>query len=203
MMGIGYSALWVGCMNEPNSALRWIECHPAIASYIQAIGTVSAILSAVGLPWLLRYRRNVARNRARERRTTAAVSRLWGDLSEIRGAIDACLHTIDTYVPPPDRRGWMAFLEKFKIPIPSQLSELIRRNDLDYSKYSDIAMLYIMLDIHSSLLLYHADAHDDEARARAVGELKNMLNALMSTHSTAFKQASKFFPKLSGLRASH
>ena len=47
---------WDACTMEPNTWLRWIECHPAFLSMIQGIGTFLAILATVLIPFLIRQR---------------------------------------------------------------------------------------------------------------------------------------------------
>ena len=47
---------WDACTMEPSTWLRWIECHPALGSWIQGIGTLLAILVAVWVPMIIRSR---------------------------------------------------------------------------------------------------------------------------------------------------
>lgn len=46
---------WNACTLEPNSVVRWMECHPGTGSYIQAFGGIAAlVLSIVGMVLLWR-----------------------------------------------------------------------------------------------------------------------------------------------------
>jgi hypothetical protein len=47
---------WDACTEEPNRWLRWIECHPGFASWLQAGGTIVAIAIAIAIPLILRLR---------------------------------------------------------------------------------------------------------------------------------------------------
>lgn len=47
---------WNACTMEPSAVLRWIECHPGLAGYVQAVGAVAAIAVALAFPWLMRER---------------------------------------------------------------------------------------------------------------------------------------------------
>ena len=38
---------WNACTQEPNAWLRWIECHLGVAGFVQAIGTILAVVAAV------------------------------------------------------------------------------------------------------------------------------------------------------------
>lgn len=45
-----YDQLWIGCQNEPSAILRWIECHPGLASWGQAAFTALTIVAAIYAP---------------------------------------------------------------------------------------------------------------------------------------------------------
>lgn len=55
---------WDACTFEPNSILRWIECHPSFAGYLQAIGTIAAFALALLAPpivsWVTDHRKRAA-----------------------------------------------------------------------------------------------------------------------------------------------
>jgi hypothetical protein len=42
---------WNACTQEPSAWLRWVECHVAFGSYLQAIGVVAAVF---GSAWITR-----------------------------------------------------------------------------------------------------------------------------------------------------
>jgi hypothetical protein len=78
---------WDACTQEPLVALRWIECHPGTASWIQAAGILLAIATVVVVPWILhsRQQRTAAKPEAR---FNASVR---GALQEAREAIEEFL----------------------------------------------------------------------------------------------------------------
>lgn len=55
---------------EPNAVLQWIECHPGLSGYLQAVGTVLAILVAFYAPSISRWL-----DRRHARRLVVAASR--------------------------------------------------------------------------------------------------------------------------------
>jgi len=68
---------WDACTLEPNLWLRWIECHPALAGYLQTIGTIAAVSAAIAIPLLIRNAdKAAARDNLRNRSKTFAVSLL-------------------------------------------------------------------------------------------------------------------------------
>lgn len=56
-------AAWDACTQEPNSWLRWIECHPGLAGYLQALGVILAVVIAFLSPqiagWYAKRQRRV------------------------------------------------------------------------------------------------------------------------------------------------
>jgi hypothetical protein len=38
---------WDACLLEPNIALKWIECHPSTAGWLQAVFSVMATLTEI------------------------------------------------------------------------------------------------------------------------------------------------------------
>ncbi len=62
-------------MNERNPLLRWIECHPGFAGYLQVLGVALSILVAAFIPWWLANRDARARRREALASVVAAVTR--------------------------------------------------------------------------------------------------------------------------------
>lgn len=56
---------WDACTADPHQWMRFIECHPGFASYLQAMFSVLAILVAVAVPACMTYFENA--RRAKER----------------------------------------------------------------------------------------------------------------------------------------
>jgi hypothetical protein len=44
---------WDACTQEPLAAIRWIECHPGTAGWVQTLGILLAIATAVVIPWII------------------------------------------------------------------------------------------------------------------------------------------------------
>jgi hypothetical protein len=75
---------WVACTSEPSSLLRWIECHPALGGYIQAIGVFVAILGSGYLTYWSTKRMTDASAREWVGRGRVLVYRLLPPVSDIR-----------------------------------------------------------------------------------------------------------------------
>jgi hypothetical protein len=64
---------WDACTQEANVEVRWFECHPGTASYVQAVGSILAILVAILAPIL--FDRHKRKSEARScRRQILAVA---------------------------------------------------------------------------------------------------------------------------------
>ena len=44
---------WDACTQEPLAVIRWIECHPGTAGWVQTVGILLAIGTAVVIPWII------------------------------------------------------------------------------------------------------------------------------------------------------
>ena len=60
---------WDACTQEPCAFIRWIECHPASAGWLQAIGVILAIAAAYGIA---RYQMRMTSRQEAQRRQVRA-----------------------------------------------------------------------------------------------------------------------------------
>ena len=120
--------MWNACEREANWILRWIECHPGLAGYIQAIGVVITIIIAVLGPPLARYLERRKARAARKDLTNSIIQGAVPSVAALLERIDGRLSTIGTYgdVSGPDAN---LVLENLGIPIPASLDMLFMDND--------------------------------------------------------------------------
>jgi hypothetical protein len=91
----GYNmAIWDACTLEPSSVIRWFECHPGSAGWVQAVGSLLAIGFAI---WLGRRQMKESRDQEEVRRAadeealemllTPSVTTARADIERIEGVI--------------------------------------------------------------------------------------------------------------------
>jgi len=111
---------WNACMSEPNWVLKWIECHPGLAGYIQAVGVVATLMVALLGPPLARA---VAHWRARLARRTATTNTICGSDESVEALLERIngrLATVDTYGDPYGTDANLVF-DNLGIEIPYRL----------------------------------------------------------------------------------
>lgn len=125
--------LWNACTQETNAILRWIECHPGLAGYIQAVGVVTTLMVALLGPPLARA---LDRRRARISRRNLTTSIIRGaepSVAALMERIDKRLATVDDY-----GAGLTFLLNNLGVEIPGALDmqfvsdEHYERNRLEF-----------------------------------------------------------------------
>lgn len=111
---------WDACTLEADRTLRWIECHPGVAGYIQAAGVVATIAIAVLGPPLAREIGNWRAYRARKEATTRVILGSQQNVEALLERIGGRLETIGTY-DEPDGTDSNLFLDNLMIEIPGPL----------------------------------------------------------------------------------
>lgn len=128
---------WNACMSEPNWALKWIECHPGLAGYIQAVGIVATLMIALLGPPLVR---GLELWRAYRDRRTATINTILGakqSVDALQERIDGRLATVDTYGDPFGNDANLVF-DNLGIEIPARLDmqfygdDVYERSRLDF-----------------------------------------------------------------------
>ena len=85
---------WDACTMEPRALLRWIECHPGLAGYIQAVGVVATVALALLGPPAARLWAAWKHRRARRRQTRAIALALIPFVNQISETIGDHIHQI-------------------------------------------------------------------------------------------------------------
>lgn len=123
---------WDACTLEPFFLLRWIECHPSLAGYIQAIGTVLAVGVAMAAPAIESYfaRRQAAKDlRARTlgfiEMLATPITDVGVDATRARAKWLAWKHGV------PQAHLWTDLLNEMLVKIPPELMSLGYANDFD------------------------------------------------------------------------
>jgi hypothetical protein len=114
------------CVASATDWLQWIECHPGLAAWVQAIGTITAVLIAVFLPLWLEHRAHRERSRVIRLETQAAFSRVQQALAAVRMAVEQPREW-----PPDDFAGPAdpTWLRGLLIPIQDGLVREVERTD--------------------------------------------------------------------------
>jgi len=114
--------IWNGCMNEPVWFLRWIECHPGLAGYIQAAGTVIAVLVALYAPRIaswFEYRQWRAKCKAR---TQMLLESLGMPVAEVGvRAVQIKIALARQTEPPASQEGWNVWFDTVVLRLPAGL----------------------------------------------------------------------------------
>lgn len=65
--------------------MRWIECHPGLAGYLQAAGSLLALLIAIAVPWMIHRQQDRTAREPHQR----SIERLLGVLVNLLGFAQA------------------------------------------------------------------------------------------------------------------
>jgi hypothetical protein len=112
------------CVMEPSAFLRWIECHPATGSYIQAIFTVAAVVVALWLPILLAKREELKISERDNRRALDIAISASGYLTQLQSDANRVRHIIFLQKKLPEREQFSSFIKSSRITIPSRLEDI-------------------------------------------------------------------------------
>jgi hypothetical protein len=117
-----YGELWVGCMNEPNAFLRWVECHPGLAGWGQAIFTALAVFAAITTPRIAEYFADRRATRDLRRQTAQIVATLRTTAAELLPQIGVIAKRVSNHRQrPPGDLSWKDWFEKdvhCPMPVP-------------------------------------------------------------------------------------
>src|SRR5271168_1205969 len=101
---------WDACTIEPNSWLRWIECHPGLAGYVQAVGVVGTLMLALLGPPVAQLIEFVRERRARNKTTISVARSLLPYVNSMLERIEGRLVTLSTY-SEPEGSDWGLFFQ--------------------------------------------------------------------------------------------
>ena len=115
--------MWNACSMEPSAALRWVECHPGLAAWVQAVGTIAAVLLAIAVPTAVEFVARRGRARRLDHVTGAAFLRLRRALVNLHCESDLRAQWLKRL--PADISGMLGriWLEDMQIPISRHLTQ--------------------------------------------------------------------------------
>ena len=133
MMGPSYGELWVGCMNETFAPLRWIECHPSLAGYLQAVGVVAAVVVAFYAPRITAHFEERRYQRLVKRRTAQAFATQRADMADVEANIARVHETLTRWEnrQPPAQAWDNVFDSAIVLPMPSSIAFAHEIPDID------------------------------------------------------------------------
>src|ERR1700749_1117003 len=164
MISPSYGELWIGCMNEPNAVFRWIECHPGVASFVQALGVIATVAAALFAPRLAFLFDKRERIKARRRLTEEVVSVLKPAAQDLAAQLrekHGVLHLYRGASPPADR--WTAWFNDelpCSIPVPIEF--------LHQFPGTDPAAIKYFVQVRDAIMAYNT-----ECRIQKNGHLFN------------------------------
>lgn len=111
---------WNACTSEPNLILKWIECHPGLAGYVQALGVVVTLLLAIAGPPVARAWGRHRAHVLRRRTTTNVILGSAPNVDLLLERINGRLATVDTYGDPFGADANLVF-DNLGVEIPGSL----------------------------------------------------------------------------------
>jgi hypothetical protein len=103
---------------DPHQWVRFVECHPGLAGYVQAAGVILTILGAMFWPLLKRLYDRWLRSRARRQNTRRYAFAVLHMIEEIIAGFDLRLRRLREERGAPN---WLNFQEGLSIVIPMAL----------------------------------------------------------------------------------
>lgn len=168
---------------EPNQVLRWIECHPGLAAYVQAAGVIVTLAIASFGPPLTHRLERVRERRGRTAATVALAKHLLPSVHSLVERIDGRLATVDTY-DQPAAQDWGIFFDNMMIEIPGAL-DLSLRSDVDI----DTARLSFLRNLVEQMRKYNLSLADKRMRGVRDGEWRELQKNIRDALTNARKSA--------------
>lgn len=147
----GYKmAAWDACTLEPSAVIRWFECHPGSAGWVQAVGSLLAIGFAI---WLGRRQMKEMRDQEEARRAaneealgmllTPSVTTALMDIERIEGVIAQKDYGIAIITPANATRDDAVRAMSFRPPNNEDLIE--RAGDLSLDARRAVLKLFTFI----------------------------------------------------------
>jgi hypothetical protein len=105
---------WDACILEPNSILRWAECHPGSSGYLQAFGLITTVVVTLVFVPILNQRR-------RTQRAAAAILALLGDVLALQAETQRVSLALDRQRVDPPGVKYHDWFAEIRLAIPSGL----------------------------------------------------------------------------------
>lgn len=144
---------WDACTMEPSAVLRWMECHPGFAGYVQAIGTVGAVIIALYAPRIAAYFSQQASREERRARTVILVQSLATPTIDVGVEADRIKRALDeTKNHPPRPSAWVDWFEnRLLLKTPHQF-EFLNQHLAD----TDPALTRVFREVAESVVSYNS-----------------------------------------------
>lgn len=138
---------------EPSAALRWMECHPGFAGYVQAVGTVGAVVIALYAPRIAAYFSQKASQEQRRARTLILIQNLGTPTIDVGVEADRIKRALEEIEGlPPNPGAWADWLEKRLLLKPPLQFEFLHRHLAD----TDPALTRVFREVAESVVSYNS-----------------------------------------------
>jgi hypothetical protein len=116
--------------------VRWIECHPGLAAWVQAVGTILAVVIALTVPIAAELLSRRGRSRRTEEKTLAAFLRLRQEFIRLQSEADLRLQWLNRMPRVLDSASASIWLDGMQLPINPDLPRVADSGGLraDFSK---------------------------------------------------------------------
>lgn len=142
---------WDACTMDPHLWMRAIECHPSFAGYLQFIGTMLALIVAIGVPLLIDQLQRAHINRDRKLRAASMLRALTGDVGVV--ATRAILLAGPISSIATDGRKTNDWADALVLHIPPRLESVVfESNDVDRDVLKPIVDIVIAAAVYNGFL---------------------------------------------------
>jgi hypothetical protein len=144
---------WDACTMESSAILRWMECHPGFAGYVQAVGTIGAVVIALYAPRIAAYFSRRANQEERRTRTLILVQSLGTPTIDVGVEADRIKRELeDIRKLPPDSGAWPGWFEKKLLLKPPLQFEYLHQHLAD----TDPELTRVFRQVAESVVSYNS-----------------------------------------------
>jgi hypothetical protein len=138
---------------EPSAVLRWMECHPGFAGYVQAVGTVGAIVIAMYAPRIAAHFSKKARQEERRARTLVLVRSLGTPTIDVGVEADRIKRALEEIKRlPPNAGAWADWFEQRLLLKPPLQFEFLHQHLGD----TDPELTRVFREVAESVVSYNS-----------------------------------------------
>jgi hypothetical protein len=144
---------WDACTMEPCAVLRWMECHPGFAGYVQAVGTVGAVVIALYAPRIAAYFSRRASQEERRARTLVLVQSLGTPTIDVGVEADRIKRSLEEIRKvAPNSSAWADWFEKKLLLKPPLQFEFLHQHLAD----TDPNLTRVFREVAESVISYNS-----------------------------------------------
>lgn len=144
---------WDACTMEPFAVLRWMECHPGFAGYVQAVGTVGAVIIALYAPSIAAYFSRRASLEERRARTLILVQGLGTPTIDVGVEADRIKSALEEIrMLPPNPGAWADWFENRLLLRPPLQFEFLHQRLAD----ADPKLTRAFREVAESIVSYNS-----------------------------------------------